>query len=65
MDRELIRLIGSYVVAVVILGFGGYMLVATGEIPAPWDNLVTIAAGFLFLADGIQRSVTRRNNRRD
>jgi len=64
MDKELIKLVGAYVVGGIILGFAGYMLVTTGEIPKQWMILVTAFAGFAFLGDAVRRTVVRRNNNR-
>ena len=62
MDKELLKLIGAYVVALAILGIAGYLTITRGTVPAPWDKLLFAAAGFVFLGDAVRRTIIRRNN---
>lgn len=63
MDIQLVRLIGAYLFGLIVLGFGGYMMVTTGTIPDPWADIMSMVLGALLIVDGIERTVRRRNNR--
>ncbi len=56
-DTSIIRLIASYVVGCIILVVAGYMLITTGQVPEQWMTLVTGFAGFVFIADGVARTI--------
>jgi len=65
MTQENIKLIGTYVLGLVVLSFTGYMMATGREIPDFWVNLVGIAVGVLFVGNGVVQSVRRfKNNRR-
>ena len=60
MDPELIKLIGAYVVGIVLLSVAGYVLVTGGELPEYWVQWITAFIGFAFLIEGIARTIQRR-----
>lgn len=61
MDAQLVKIVGAYVIGLVIIGFGGYQMVTTGEIPPAWSNLINLVAGGLLLADAVHATIQRRN----
>jgi hypothetical protein len=63
LERELIRDIGQIVISLAILGFAGYLQVATGEIPAPWDLILLAALAALGVGDGVRLVIKRTNNK--
>lgn len=64
MDKELLKLIGAYITGFAILGIAGYLTITQGSVPAPWDKLLFVVAGFVFLGDAVRRTIVRRNNNR-
>lgn len=65
MTQENIKLIGTYVFGLVVIGLTGWMMVSGREVPEFWSNLVALIAGALFLGNGVVKSVRKyRNNRR-
>jgi len=65
MTPETIKLIGTYVLGLVVLSFTGWMMVSGHEVPDFWANLVGLFVGALFVGNGVAQSVRRfKNNRR-
>ena len=62
MNKEIIELVGAYVIGLMIIGFTGYMVVTGREIPEFWSNLALLAAGFVFLGEAIIRTIRRNNS---
>jgi len=65
LTPELIKLIASYLIGLVILGFAGYSMVTTGEVPREWMALASAVVGAVFVGNGIASTVRYRNQRKD
>jgi len=59
LTPETIKLIGTYVFGIIILGFTGWMMVSGHEVPEFWSNLVALIAGALFVGNGVVKSIRR------
>ena len=64
MDKELIKLVGAYITGLAILAIAGYLTITRGTVPEPWDKLLFMVAGFVFLGEAVRRTIVRRNNNR-